>query len=130
MVKDSKPKKPSDDPPRRRRKRAVTPDAVRSERLILRVHPDLLEMLEQEAEANGGMTRSVYVEQILLGWINRGRRKLDHRGRRLPSDPPPSEPPLITPAAFETGWRGKAGIRLNSLLQGREPGDDEDDSKR
>ena len=35
-----------DDPPRRRRKRAVTPDAVRSERLILRVHPDLLEMLE------------------------------------------------------------------------------------
>jgi hypothetical protein len=53
------------------------PDDVRTDRLVLRVHPDLMELLTERARERG-VTRSAYVEQLLVGWV-----RLDPRNRRV-----------------------------------------------
>jgi hypothetical protein len=53
------------------------PDDVRTERLVLRVHPDLMEILTSRAREKGE-TRSAYVEKLLVGWV-----RLDPRNRRV-----------------------------------------------
>ncbi len=75
--------------PVRRNERAVEPEDVRSSRLVLRAHPDLVEMLGEEARGNN-LSRSVYVERILIGWLNRNKRRIDYRGRRVPAGSPPT----------------------------------------
>jgi hypothetical protein len=46
------------------------PDDLRSERLTLRIHPDLMSVLVQRAR-EAGLTRSLYVERILIEHTNR-----------------------------------------------------------
>lgn len=67
MVKDSKPvQKKSVAAPRTGRQ--ARPDDVRSARLILRAHPDLMKILTVRARA-AGVSRSRYVERLLIAWL-------------------------------------------------------------
>ncbi|ABE39358.1 hypothetical protein IP86_02880 [Rhodopseudomonas sp. AAP120] len=67
MVKDSKPKVAAAAAPRA--KRQARPDDARSGRLILRAHPDLLQVLTVRARV-AGISRSRYVERLLIAWLN------------------------------------------------------------
>jgi hypothetical protein len=69
---------------------ASDPADVRSERTALRMHPDLQHELSAAARERG-ITRSLLIEQILLGAINarlasRGERMLDGIGKYLSDD--------------------------------------------
>ncbi|PZA13865.1 hypothetical protein DNX69_00010 [Rhodopseudomonas palustris] len=83
MVKDSKPvQKKSQAPPRPGRQ--ARPDDVRSARLILRAHPDLMKILTVRARA-AGVSRSRYVERLLVAWLNADPRnpRMDAVGKIL-----------------------------------------------
>jgi hypothetical protein len=105
-VKDSKPKK----------KRAAgrptrDPDSLRTERLVVRIHPDLMGWLSKISSENG-ITRSLLVERTLVAFINLsqpdGAEVLDHMGRELKSEPP-ADAPLGTPGSFKSVWRRAIG---------------------
>jgi hypothetical protein len=115
MVKDSKVKKPAKavteaEMPRRAQKGFVAtgrppgdPLDIRSERLVLRVHPDLLETLTDCAAA-ARMTRSLYVEQILLVYLNRVENaELDSIGRKI-EDAEIRHPEKTAPKDAGDGW--------------------------
>jgi hypothetical protein len=55
------------------------PDDVRSERTAMRMHPDLQYELSAAAR-EAGMTRSLFIERILLAHIN---QRLNNRGERM-----------------------------------------------
>lgn len=82
MVKDSKPKVAAAGAPRA--KRQAKPDDARSGRLILRAHPDLLQILTVRARV-AGISRSRYVERLLIAWLNADPRnpRLDAVGKIL-----------------------------------------------
>jgi hypothetical protein len=52
-------------------------DAARTDRLIMRVHPDLLPLLDEKAREKG-QSRSQFVEQLLIGWL-----RIDPRTPRI-----------------------------------------------
>jgi len=140
MVKDSKAKKAMAKPaageaglPRRAQKAFVAtgrppgdPLDIRSERLVLRVHTDLLEALTDCATA-ARMTRSLYVEQILLAYLNRVEKAdLDSIGRKV-EDAETRPPEKVAPRDAGDDWmRARTGLaRLgerNRLPNERDPG--------
>jgi hypothetical protein len=76
-------------------------DSARSARLLMRVHPDLLPLVDVHARERG-VTRSQFVEQMLIGFL-----RLDPRAPRLNAfgqlEPPaPGTPPPVQtrPGAF------------------------------
>lgn len=76
-------------------------DKARSARLLIRVHPNLLDLVDVHAEERG-VTRSQLVEQLLVGFI-----RLDPRAPRISAigqiEPPPegAPPPVQTrPGSF------------------------------
>jgi hypothetical protein len=76
-------------------------DKARSARLLIRVHPDLLPLVDVHA-VERGITRSQLVEQMLVGFL-----RLDPRAPRISAigqiEPPPegTPPPVQTrPGAF------------------------------
>lgn len=71
--------------PTSRTGRPPRPDDVRSARLILRAHPDLMNVLTVRARA-AGVSRSRYVERLLIAWLNADPRnpKLDAVGKMSP----------------------------------------------
>jgi hypothetical protein len=57
----------------------ANPDDVRSERTAMRMHPDLQHELSVAAR-EAGMTRSLFIERLLLSHIN---QRLNNRGERM-----------------------------------------------
>lgn len=83
MVK--KPLPPKDPPPGRRTGRIPLPAGdLRSERLVQRIHPDLMSAIMQRAR-EAGFSRSLYVERILIQFMNSMEgAELDAIGKRRP----------------------------------------------
>jgi hypothetical protein len=115
VVKDSKPKKAEKKVeknlggrPRR------DPETLRTDRLVIRIHPDLMSHLSELAKKNG-LTRSMLVERALVSFVNlsTGQAILDSMGREL-KGPPAAGDPLGTPASFDQVWRRAVGGRQPS----------------
>ncbi|MBN9007554.1 MAG: hypothetical protein J0H40_19325 [Rhizobiales bacterium] len=80
------------------------PATLRTERLVIRVHPDLMGELTRLAGDNG-ITRSLLVERSMIALVNQQAVEpiLDHGGRRLVTEAP-TAPPLGTPDSFNQLW--------------------------
>ncbi|MBN9007148.1 MAG: hypothetical protein J0H40_17255 [Rhizobiales bacterium] len=80
------------------------PSTLRTERLVIRVHPDLMDELTRLAGDNG-ITRSLLVERSMIALVNQQAAEplLDHGGRRIQREAP-SAPPLGTPDSFAQLW--------------------------
>jgi len=85
MVKESKKKRMKPGP-------KIDEEDVRSERLTMRVHPDLMHILDVRSRERN-MSRSAYIEQIMVGWIQADPRnpKIDSRGKIVDGAPTPLE---------------------------------------
>ena len=125
MVKDSKTRKPrppinADGSPRRKPGKPPRPGDVRTDRLVMRVHHDLLELLTERARERG-ITRSNYVEQLLVGWVRLDprNRQVDLIGKYLPNAPHPYEVQVRSPFAFAERWQKFATV--SRLILGAEP---------
>jgi hypothetical protein len=96
------------------------PGEVRSDRLIMRVHPDLLGILSERAREKG-LTRSQYVEQILVGWcrLDPRNRRVDMIGKYDPAAPSPEELRSRSSFRFADLWT-KFGT-VSRLLLGAPP---------
>ena len=87
----------------------LDPADLRSERLVLRVHPDLMEQLNRRGRTEG-ISRSLFVERVLIAFLNgTGGRPLDRIGRY--TQPAPSPGALEN---FERAWQhietGSGGV--------------------
>jgi hypothetical protein len=68
---------------RKQNRSRIKPGDARQERLVLRIHPDLMAVLIQRSRESG-LTRSQYVERILVGYVvNVEGAELDAIGRRV-----------------------------------------------
>jgi hypothetical protein len=81
---------------------ASDPDDLRSERIALRSHPDLVNELNHMARAQG-ITRSVLIERALIDFVNEEARAeiVDMIGRYTVADNPP---PITQQRPLDT-WR-------------------------
>lgn len=112
MVKDSKPKKAT----KRAQEKNLggrprrDPNTLRTDRLVIRVHPDLMTWLGR-LSAENGITRSMLVERTLVSFVNLSQPQpiLDYMGRELKSEPPPQSRPLGTPESFRSIWQRAIG---------------------
>ncbi|MBN8984437.1 MAG: hypothetical protein J0H32_08200 [Rhizobiales bacterium] len=104
--------------PKRRGRRAGDPNAMRSERLVLRVHPDLIAALNLAAD-EAGLSRSTYGERCLISRLNEDpRNSLDHVGRRVPPETlNKRESPLGSMASFEKRWQNFRRMRRTVILE-------------
>lgn len=109
---------PSTIEPKRRGRRAGDPAAMRSERLVLRVHPHLLDALNVAAD-EAGLSRSTYVERCLISWLNEDpRNSLDAVGRRVsPEQLSQRDSPLGSMASFERKWQNFKRMRRTVLME-------------
>jgi hypothetical protein len=129
MVKKSKPKKATEKNVGGRPKR--DPDSLRTERLVIRIHPDLMNRLTEISKRNG-ITRSLLVERALIELVNlaTGKPVLDLNGREMAGQTPVAEP-LGTPQSFQQLWRRAVGGSYvppkagGVIPPGSEPSDDE-----
>ena len=96
------------------------PDRLKSERIVLRVHPDLLNVITAGA-GERGVTRSQYVEKLLIGWANMDprRRRLDLSGKVSESAMHPHDTLEQKPLEFNDRW--KKFCEVSVLLTGFEP---------
>jgi hypothetical protein len=103
----------------RRGRQRQDPRSIRSERLVLRVHPDLMETLEKLARESG-VSRSQMIERTLITFCNLDPRvHLDMTGRK--TEPGADQPSLLaTPADFQRRWKGFAAVRAAALGQSEE----------
>lgn len=94
-------KNPGGRPPR-------DPDTLRTERLVLRIHPDLMRCLTALAN-DSGLTRSMLVERALVSFVNlsAGNPIIDSMGRLLHAGERQGHA-LGTTESFEQIWRGVA----------------------
>jgi hypothetical protein len=108
VVKDLKPKK-SVERTQGRGRPSRDPDSLRTERLVVRIHPDLMRWLSQISSENG-ITRSLLVERTLVSFVNLSQQRevLDHMGREFQGEPP-ADSPLGTPESFSSVWRRAVG---------------------
>jgi hypothetical protein len=106
MVKKAAPKKVTEKNVGGRPKR--DPDTLRTERLVLRIHPDLMRSLTDLAETNG-ITRSLLVERAMISFVNMSGPEptLDFMGRALTG--PPGVAPLGTMQSFNQIWKRAVG---------------------
>lgn len=124
MVKQLQPKKRpdvnKDGTPRQRPGKKPKPDDVKTDRLVLRVHPDLMSILTERARERG-VNRSQYVEKLLIGWARLDPRnpRVDMIGKFDPTAPVPAEVRLRSPLAFADRWQKFASA--SQLLLGAEP---------
>lgn len=109
-----------DGTPRKKPGRVARPTDTKVDRLVLRVHPDLMRILTDRARERG-ITRSQYVEKLLIGWANLDPRnqRLDMIGKINPAAPLPNDVRLRSPLSFADRW-----VKFGSasrLLLGAEP---------
>lgn len=85
---------------------AADPAAAKSDRIIMRVHPDLLSIIDARAREKD-LTRSKYLNQLLVGWSNADPRnpRLDAAGRRVETAPEPLQYQLARPLVFAERWQ-------------------------
>lgn len=104
--------------PKRRGRRAGDPAAMRSERLVLRVHPDLIDALNRGAD-EAGLSRSTYIERCLIAWLNEDpRNHLNHIGRSVPPETlNKKDSPLGSMASFEKRWQNFRRMRRQVILE-------------
>jgi hypothetical protein len=125
MVKETTTRRPrppvnKDGSLRRKPGKQAAPGDIRTERLVLRVHHDLMEVLSERARERG-ITRSAYVEQLLVGWVRLDprNRKVDLIGKYDPGAPTPADLRQRSRVGFVERWRRFAEASL--LLLGFEP---------
>jgi hypothetical protein len=97
LTKDGRPRQPPG--------RKPPPPDIRGERLVLRVHPDVIEILTRRARERG-VSRSQYVERLVLGWIKADPRNptLDAIGKRTPKAVQPADLKRLSPHVFGQRW--------------------------
>jgi hypothetical protein len=102
------------------------PNTLRTERLVIRTHPDLMRYLTELAGRNG-ITRSMLVERTLVSFVNLtiGEVVLDSMGRELKGKPAADEP-LGTPESFNQIWRRAVGGRYVPPQKVNEPPSDDE----
>ena len=91
--------------PRLKPGRKIPPADLRAERLVLRVHPDLQTILNVRAREKG-ISRSTYVEKVILGWLRADPRnpRLDMIGKRVGGATEPAELKQSNPLEFGQRW--------------------------
>ena len=97
MVKDSIPRpgplpRPKRDRKAPTRKKAVAgADSIRSDRLMMRMHEDLVKLLDARS-AESGESRSRYIEKLLIAFLRMDPRnpRMDPWGRIDPTAPAPT----------------------------------------
>jgi hypothetical protein len=103
----------------RRKKPGPTaqPDMAKTERLALRVHPDLIDILTARSRERG-ISRSQYVEKLLIGWANYDPRnpRLDLNGRAVVPAP---DARAKSSLGYLKRWQTFA--RMSQLLLGASP---------
>ncbi|WP_161495814.1 ribbon-helix-helix protein, CopG family [Bradyrhizobium japonicum] len=83
----------------------VAEEDVKSERLTLRVHSDLIEILQKRADERN-MSRSAYVEALLIAWVQADPRnpKIDAKGKYVENAPSPLEEMNKNSLKFGAKW--------------------------
>lgn len=128
MVKDSKYKPPRSVLPRPKRdrtkatlKRAPVLEEIRADRLMMRMHSDLVKLLDARAR-EAGESRSRFIEKLLVAFLRLDPRnpRIDPWGRIDPDAPPPIR--TINPHLFGEKW-GKFK-RIYELLGFNPPPDE------
>jgi predicted transcriptional regulator len=87
------------------------PNTLRTERLVIRIHPDLMNALTDLARSNG-ITRSLLVERAMISFVNMSAKDatpfLDFMGRAL-TGRPAGDQPLGTLQSFQQVWKKAVG---------------------
>jgi hypothetical protein len=113
-------------------RRPGNPEDVRTERLVVRMHPDMFESLTDRAKVYG-VSRSQYVERILIGYLNaqEGQRTLDLTGRFVRDEA--TRKAMMTSPADTWAAFGKRNLALLGMqaeraaaLAGKQVEDDDD----
>jgi len=109
-----------DGTPRKRPGRAVPRDDLRSERLVLRIHPDLMEIIATRSREKG-VSRSAYVESVVLGWANSDPRnpRVDGIGKFDPKAPSPGAAAEADHLKFAERWA--RFVHVSELILGTPP---------
>lgn len=91
--------------PRLKPGRKIPPSDLRAERLVLRVHPDLQAILNVRSREKG-LSRSQYVERLILGWVRSDPRNplLDMIGKRVAKATEPAVLKQSNPLEFGQRW--------------------------
>jgi hypothetical protein len=93
-------------PTKRGRGKPPTPELSRTDRLIMRAHPDLVSVVGLRA-AERGMTRSKFIEQLLIGFLAADPRnpKISAIGKIDFSAPEPLDQRKANPHRFAERWQ-------------------------
>jgi hypothetical protein len=100
-----------DHPPekRGRGRRPGDPAARRDYRFVMRMHPDLADVLNQLADETG-LSRALFVERVLISFVNQDpRHRLDHIGRSIKMDAPTTTHGTL--ASFGRAWQRWQALR-------------------
>jgi hypothetical protein len=83
----------------------VAEEDIKSVRMTIRLHPDLVRILDARA-AELGINRSAYVERLLVGWAKADPRnpRIDMRGKFLDT-PDPEDLRTKSPHVFGQRWQ-------------------------
>jgi len=94
---------------RGRGRRPGDPAARRDYRFVMRMHPDMAEVLNSLAD-EAGLSRALFVERILISFINQDpRHRLDHVGRAIRPDAPATTTGTL--ASFGRAWQRWQALR-------------------
>ena len=94
---------------RGRGRRPGDPAARRDYRFVMRMHPDLANVLNQLAD-EAGLSRALFVERVLISFVNQDpRHRLDHIGRSIKTDASPTTPGTL--ASFGRAWQRWQALR-------------------
>ena len=94
------------------------PETLRSERLVMRIHPDFLKTLNDRAEEQR-MTRSRFVEEILRGYLALDPRnpKFDINGKIDPRKPNAVQRQLQNPLHYLQLIAANSGLNASLFPQ-------------
>jgi hypothetical protein len=106
------------------------PDTARSDRLFMRIHPDMMELFDLRAEEKG-MTRSKYVESILVGFMKSDPRnpKISAVGHIDRTAPLPEAMREENPHRFAERWQ-RFNTACTAVLGSPPPTDWYDETER
>jgi hypothetical protein len=109
--------------PKRKPGKPPRPGEVRTEKLVMRVHPDLMALLTERAREKGE-TRSAYVEKLLVGWVRLDprNRRVDMIGKYVEDAPDPRDPKRMASFGYHERWRKFSSA--SRLLLGAPPPSD------
>ncbi len=96
------------------------PADAKTDRIIMRVHPDLLKIIDARAREKD-LTRSKYLSQVLVGWANADPRnsRLDAAGRCIEPAPHRYYFQRKSPLRFAQRWLDF--VRAHTVVLGHPP---------